>query len=771
MVEVKPWIVAGLAALAVALCAAPGASAHAGLPFATPFRAAAASLAAAPATAPVWSVQSSLQVVRPNGVFEDVSCTTQTACVAVGETINVAGLDLPLAEQWDGTDWTSITVPRPSGSITADLNGVSCASSTDCEAVGRYYDATGHELPFAEGWNGSVWTVQRVPVLAGGLWSFLSHVSCSSGTDTCEAVGVSDSGDGTVLDRWDGSAWTRQTLPPAADSEPNLQGVSCAPDGACEIVGSYFPFPNGQTEKALAVRWDGSHFSVQSPAATSDGYGPVQFKGVSCLDGGVCEFTGVSYSDVAVAERLSGGAWSVQSLAGPSRLELWAVSCVASGECEAVGIADESPDTGVVERFDGTSWSEQTLSTFPVSYAGGVSCTSASACTTAGAEGDAETGPIFALANRWNGSSWSSQASPIPSGDPVQQLSALSCFSSASCTSVGSDVAATGDTQGLIRHWTGTGWVAQTSVNPASTTQLTGVACPSSTICEAVGNTPDPSDPSSSIPLIERGNGAAWSAQTAPIPSGYDHVHLDSIACTTTSTCWAVGTAYASAKPRVALETWNGTAWKAGILPTPGSSTVVQSMSIACPSAGTGCLVTGDFEAGNTMLRPFAIRYADAQWAYVAVPRPTNSTNSQLTAVACTSPTACTAVGSYTTKTSTTLDLPLAESWNGTTWTIQTVATPSAATGAALRGISCLATSCHAVGFTQSTDIWTEPTSTPLAEYWNGSTWTQQTTPTLNQGTTGELDAVSCTATTTCEAAGAYAGRGGGSPSLIEGGG
>jgi hypothetical protein len=755
VVEVKSWIVAGVTALIVALGAAPGASAHAHVGPASP-------LAAAPATPPVWSLQSNLQVVRPNGLLWGVSCTEPAACVAAGDTVNVAGLLSPLAEQWDGVQWTSMTIPRPSGSTYAILQGVSCASSLNCEAVGRYGDSAGDELPFAEGWNGSVWTIQYVPFLFGNSQTALIRVSCSSGTGGCEAFGWSNpSGDQTLVERWDGSAWTRQTLPLPSGDDASLDDVSCAPDGTCEIVGAYESGPSAT--HLLAARWDGSQFSLQSPAPAPGDNEPVGFTGVSCLSGGVCEVTGAVAQQGSFAERLSGGTWTVQTIPGPSSRQLPSVSCLSTGQCEAVGNdGGGSGATPVAVRFDGTSWGAQALSAVSNTAVWGVSCTSASACTTVGSHVGGS------LAERWDGATWSTQTTADPTGYPNQQLSALSCFSSTSCTSVGSDQAASGNTEGLIRHWNGTNWVAQTSVNPASTTRLTGVACPSSTTCEAVGNTPDPSDPSSSIPLIERGTGAAWSRQTAPLPRGYDHVHLDSVACTATSTCWAVGTAYASGKPRVALETWNGTSWNASTLPTPGGSTVVQSMSIACPS--TGCLVTGDFEAGNTMLRPFAIRYDGTQWAYVAVPLPSNSTNSQLAAIACTSTTACTAVGSYATKASATLDLPLAESWDGATWTIHPIELPSGAAGAALRGISCLGTSCHAVGLIQSSSETPQP-SIPLAESWNGSTWSQQTTATLNQGYTAELDAVSCTAAATCEAAGNYAGRGGGSLSLIETGG
>jgi hypothetical protein len=41
----------------------------------------------------------------------------------------------------------------------------------------------------------------------------------------------------------------------------------------------------------------------------------------------------------------------------------------------------------------------------------------------------------------------------------------------------------------------------------------------------------------------------------------------------------------------------------------------------------------------------------------------------------------------------------LAESWNGNTWAIQTTPSPAGATAAALDGVSCVAASCTAAGY------------------------------------------------------------------------
>ena len=74
---------------------------------------------------------------------------------------------------------------------------------------------------------------------------------------------------------------------------------------------------------------------------------------------------------------------------------------------------------------------------------------------------------------------------------------------------------------------------------------------------------------------------------------------------------------------------------------------------------------------------------------------------------------ACTAVGSTSTSTTT---VTLAERWNGTTWSIQTTPNPTGGSSAGLGGVSCAsATACTAAGgYTKGT------TGVTLAEHWNG---------------------------------------------------
>jgi hypothetical protein len=108
-----------------------------------------------------------------------VSCTATTTCIAVGHASYTSiPFSLPLVERWDGSSWTIENTP--SVAAGGALTSVSCTSATACEAVGF---SSGSGL--AEGWDGSSWSQQSGPSVAGAT---LGGVSCTSAT-TCEAVG------------------------------------------------------------------------------------------------------------------------------------------------------------------------------------------------------------------------------------------------------------------------------------------------------------------------------------------------------------------------------------------------------------------------------------------------------------------------------------------------------------------------------------------------------------------------------------------------------
>jgi hypothetical protein len=131
-------------------------------------------------------------------------------------------------------------------------------------------------------------------------------------------------------------------------------------------------------------------------------------------------------------------------------------------------------------------------------------------------------------------------------------------------------------------------------------------------------------------------------------------------------------------------------------------------------------------------------------WSLQRAPSPAGAQESVLEGVSCASKTACTAVGWFSKAGKTML---LAERWNGTTWTIQTTASPAGAKSASFHGVSCPASNvCVAVGsLINSTGA-----TGPLAERWEGRHWTMQRAPKKS----GVLGGVSCRSKNACFAVG-----------------
>lgn len=345
------------------------------------------------------------------------------------------------------------------------------------------------------------------------------------------------------------------------------------------------------------------------------------------------------------------------------------------------------------------------------SVLGGVSCTSSSACTAVGGsykEGVFERTNEVAIAEVWNGSSWSIQSVSSPTGAKGIVLSGVSCASSSACTAVGNYDNSSGTQVTLAERWNGTSWSVQTTPNPAEATYsvLNGVACTSSTACVAVGGSHKEGHgfggESTSSALAEVWNGASWSAQSVPSPTGAKGIVLSGVSCASSSACTAVGNYNNISGTQVTLaEVWNGSSWS------------VQT-----------------------------------------TPNPTGVTSSVLSGVSCTSSSACTAVGNgYTGGFPSSTDSNLVEVWNGTSWSIQSTLNPAGTKWSVLSGVSCASSAaCSAVG-SYVNSLGSEVT---LAEVWNGTSWSVQSTPNPSEAKATALSGVSCTSAILCTAVGDY---------------
>src|SRR5207249_4786266 len=119
--------------------------------------------------------------------FSGVSCPSTTLCTAVGGYTKSSNVNLPLAERWNGSTWTMQSVPAPSGAKSSWLSDIACIPSTNvCEAVGGYVNTSGATVQLVEKWTGTKWVMQTGATLTGAQSSALTGVACSS-TTQCTA--------------------------------------------------------------------------------------------------------------------------------------------------------------------------------------------------------------------------------------------------------------------------------------------------------------------------------------------------------------------------------------------------------------------------------------------------------------------------------------------------------------------------------------------------------------------------------------------------------
>jgi hypothetical protein len=285
-----------------------------------------------------WTIQ---KVANAAGTsLGTVSCTSSTACTVVGDhhtTTDPTDGFLPVAERWDGTDWTAQTVPMPPGQIDALLSGVSCTTPTRCVAVG--YGGMG--APFSEIWNGTTWTVHSVPTPAGSDYAPMTAVSCRTGK-TCEAVGYAS---GPVAWSLNGTKWSLQTVPPASGAEPGeLFGLSCGTADFCVAVGTDNPTATSGPS-AMADVWNGATWTQQVTAPLPTAVTENGLAAVSCVRTAMCTAVGdyIKYGhEFLLSERWTGSRFVLQrdvTISGKSQSpSLGGVSCPSLSDCTATGV-------------------------------------------------------------------------------------------------------------------------------------------------------------------------------------------------------------------------------------------------------------------------------------------------------------------------------------------------------------------------------------------------------------------------------------------------
>ena len=653
-----------------------------------------------------------------------------------------------VAERWNGGLWTPQPVPAPVNSANPMLEGVSCVSPGFCFAVGTFFDIPANRTEtLTELWNGIAWSIVPSPNVKF-VENSLAAVSCATPV-ACVAVG-DFTPDFALTLNWNGVSWALQM--PLGNTE--LLGVSCVVPLFCMAVGNY---NTGAGFITVALEWNGTTWTLMptpNPVSASNSY----LVGISCA--GVRDCVAVGTYDVqntafneTLAEVWHGNVWSLSPTPNPTGFAaLSGASCVTSKYCVAVGTYNTGTgDLPLNEDLIGKAWKLKFVvppATGAYTYMRAVSCVSKNYCV---AVGNWSNGGYFVnLSETWNGFVWTPQAPFGERGAIDSALLGVACTSAGSCMAVGGTNHYISDLQGLqgtslAESWNGTSWSVQDTPNPAGTfiAMLSGVDCPVAvtTDCMAVGSFTDGAGLTSA--LAEQWNGSTFTALTPPNPTGFKSARLAGVSCPSTSACVAVGDyspSFGVFKPLT--ETWNGSSWSLVTAPIPLGSFANRLESISCSSA-TSCVAVGSSDSN-----PLAEAWNGTTWSLTPASSPTGAAVALLNGISCSNSTSCLGVGSWSDGT---IQYTLAESWNGTAWSVWTTPNPTGATQSELNSVACVAVDqCKAVGDSEVGTIGT------IGESFSASGWTLDTTPNP-AGDTPVLNGVSCPSRVACVAAGYYA--------------
>ncbi len=602
----------------------------------------------------IWngSTWSTTSLASPSGATETalrgVKCLSTTDCRAVGSYVDSAGVRKTLAMAWNGTSWSVVTTPDPAGATSSELTAISCTSTAFCRAVGSYLDFAGIRKTLAMGWNGASWSIATTPNPSGANSSELRSVTCLS-TVFCFAVGDYANSSGEPRSqamRFDGTSWASvPTTDIAGATASELLDVHCSSASACLAVGEYAsPGAGGALTMAFQLSgssWSGSAGKLAVPAGSSAS----ALSSLSCTSATACVAVGTvamgSRAPTELAESFNGAAWAKTD---PEKfVAAWnGVSCRSTDPCVAVGssIVGETR-TPRAARITANGWEEMTLPSLSQATLLDVSCTGAAECTAVGSQGAS----ALSLAARWNGSLWSTQTTPNPAGGSSVALNGVSCPAASMCMAAGGFANSTKPINPLIERWNGTSWTIETAPTPSGAAQawFEGISCASATQCTAVGNFQDSTGVRHG--LIERWDGTSWAIQTPPEPVGATRVDLNGVSCKGAS-CTAVGAYWTSTGRHTHVLRWNGSSWSIQASPNPETSSANTLTDVSCFTSNR-CLASGVSAPTATAPDPYpmAMGWDGTAWSLESMPVSRGATTGALNDTSCTAAADCVAVG------------------------------------------------------------------------------------------------------------------------------
>lgn len=248
-----------------------------------------------------------------------------------------------LTVHWDGSAWTMIPSPNRNDSVNV-LSALSGTSSRDLWAVGSYFDPENHAtLSLAEHWNGRRWSI--VPTVDVDLQNVLGAVY-AAGVDDVWAVGYHDNARSTdgapLIEHWDGTQWSVVAAPMTPFGVFSaLDAIDGSSPDDIWAVGDGFRRSRSPSQ-TLTMHWDGTSWTyVSSPNAGTDND---VLEGVAVRSRGAVAVGSSASGRSSLVERWTGSKWFIdRTTLSPRDSQLNAVSFGAHADLWAAGYASTLP--------------------------------------------------------------------------------------------------------------------------------------------------------------------------------------------------------------------------------------------------------------------------------------------------------------------------------------------------------------------------------------------------------------------------------------------
>ena len=339
---------------------------------------------------------------------------------------------------------------------------------------------------------------------------------------------------------------------------------------------------------------------------------------------------------------------------------------------------------------------------------------------------------------------------PSPNPAPTEDnfFDSVSCVSASWCIAVGAYENGGGYNQTLIELWDGSNWTIQASPNSSSTdnSYLESVSCVSESWCVAVGYF-DPGGTNQT--LILEWDGASWSIQSSPNVSPTETNELYSVSCLSASFCVAVGDHYNGNFLQTLVQTWDGINWSIQNSANTSNTETNYLFSVSCLSASSCVAVGAIWRSGWN--QPMAQVWDGSSWTMQSIPTFSPTEDNYLEGLSCVSASMCVAVGAHSINGGTVYQTMI-QLWDGSNWSIQPSPSTLTTENNYLWSVSCVSvSSCVAVG-----NYYVGSNTRTLVEVWDGNTWTIQSSPNPEPTANNRLESVACVSDWQCVAVGSY---------------